>query len=231
MEGRSIMPLRDHFQPPLDDEHSWESLHSQWPAMIVLALGRALPWCYVAAPYFPPRASPGAGTGVTTDVWTPPPATFTVHADLTDAQAYEVRVFDTRTARQLVAVVKIVSPADKRRGQGHAFVAKCAALLQDRVSVTVVDIVTTSDCNLYSVLLELLGSSDPSHREKQMPAVYTASCRTTNRGKRWVLEAWAHTLTLGQPLPTLPLWLADNVAVPLELEASYEETCRALRIG
>jgi hypothetical protein len=31
-------------------------------------------------------------------------------------------------------------------------------------------------------------------------------------------------------LPTLPLWLADDFAVPLELEASYEDTCRALRI-
>jgi hypothetical protein len=31
-------------------------------------------------------------------------------------------------------------------------------------------------------------------------------------------------LTIGQPLPTLPLWLADDFAVPLELEASYEES-------
>ena len=37
-------------------------------------------------------------------------------------------------------------------------------------------------------------------------------------------------LAVGQPLGTLPLWLADNLAVPLELEASYEETCRILRI-
>lgn len=28
----------------------------------------------------------------------------------------------------------------------------------------------------------------------------------------------------------LPLWLADHLAVPLELEASYEETCRVLRL-
>jgi hypothetical protein len=41
---------------------------------------------------------------------------------------------------------------------------------------------------------------------------------------------WAHALAVGQALPTLPLWLADNLAVPLELEASYEETCRILRI-
>jgi len=34
----------------------------------------------------------------------------------------------------------------------------------------------------------------------------------------------------GQPLPTLPLWLADNLAVPLELAECYEEPCRNLRI-
>ena len=44
------------------------------------------------------------------------------------------------------------------------------------------------------------------------------------------LETWAHALALGQPLPTLPIWLADDLAVPLELEASYEETCQILRI-
>jgi hypothetical protein len=29
------MPLRDHFRPPLDNAHSWEGLHGQWPAVIV----------------------------------------------------------------------------------------------------------------------------------------------------------------------------------------------------
>ena len=40
-----------------------------------------------------------------------------------------------------------------------------------------------------------------------------------------------HPLALGRPLPTLPLWLADDLAVPLDLEASYEETCSALRLA
>ena len=34
------------------------------------------------------------------------------------------------------------------------------------------------------------------------------------------------TRTVGRPLPTLPCWLADDLAVPLELEESYEETGR-----
>jgi len=28
----------------------------------------------------------------------------------------------------------------------------------------------------------------------------------------------------------LPLWLADSIPMPLDLEESYEETCRVLRI-
>ncbi len=34
------------------------------------------------------------------------------------------------------------------------------------------------------------------------------------------LRAWTNALVIGQPLPLLPLWLADNLAVPLELEAT-----------
>jgi hypothetical protein len=44
------MPLRDHFRPPLDDRHSWDEIHGQWPAMIVLQLFDLLPAGYEAAP-------------------------------------------------------------------------------------------------------------------------------------------------------------------------------------
>jgi hypothetical protein len=37
------MPLRDHFRPLLDDVRSWEDLHCQWSAMIVMALAGTLP--------------------------------------------------------------------------------------------------------------------------------------------------------------------------------------------
>jgi hypothetical protein len=42
-------------------------------------------------------------------------------------------------------------------------------------------------------------------------------------GEAWLLEGQAHPLALGRPLPTLPLWLAHDFAVPLELEASFEK--------
>jgi hypothetical protein len=34
-----------------------------------------------------------------------------------------------------------------------------------------------------------------------------------------------------QLLSTVPLWLTGAAAVPLDLEKSYEETCRLLRIA
>ena len=38
-------------------------------------------------------------------------------------------------------------------------------------------------------------------------------------------------MTIGQPLPSLPLWLDVDLGVTVDLEASYEETCRVLHIG
>jgi hypothetical protein len=52
----------------------------------------------------------------------------------------------------------------------------------------------------------------------------------TKHDNDWQLEAWTQSLSLGKPLPTMPLWLADNLAVPLELDESYEQSCGILNI-
>jgi hypothetical protein len=248
------MPLRDHFRPPLERRRHWEGFHAQWPAMIVLGLAPKLPPRYVAEPRVhlgvsaeidvgtfeeeavpssdPNRGSPGNGAdgGVATAVWAPPRPTLTLVTDFPAETAYEVRVFDRERGSRLVAAVEIVSPANKDRPEHRrAFVARCAALLQEQVAVAMVDVVTTRQFNLYGALLELIGQSDPA-LAPEAPALYAAACRGTKRDSTWLLETWSYPVAVGQPLPTLPLWLADNLAVPLELEASYEETCRILRI-
>jgi hypothetical protein len=68
------------------------------------------------------------------------------------------------------------------------------------------------------------------HEDAGTGPLYAVACRGTIADSKWRLEYWSYTLELGKPLPTLPLWVADNFAVPLHLEASYEETCRVLRI-
>jgi hypothetical protein len=244
------MPLRDHFRPPLDNQRSWEEFHGQWPAMLVIALAGKLPPGYVAGPrvhlgaYFeidvasyeettsiPLPSEGGTDEGrVATAVWAPPRPTFAVNTDLPDQDEYEVRVYDTRRHRRLVAAIEIVSPANKDRPEHRrVFVAKCAALVRQHVCVAIVDLVTTRQFNLYGDLLELIGQADPS-LAPEPPPLYAAACRWRREGDTPRLETWAHALAVGQPLPTLPLWLADDLAVPLELEANYEETCRILRI-
>lgn len=151
--------------------------------------------------------------------------------DVPDSDEYAVRVYDIRRGRRLVASVEIVSPANKDRPEHRRiFVAKCAALLQQSVSVCIVDLVTVRDFNLYADLLRLLGQSDPTFGAEP-PPLYAAACRWLRREPAGLLETWSHPLAMKQPLPTLPLWLADELAVPLELEATYEETCRVLRIA
>jgi hypothetical protein len=245
------MPLRDHFHPPLSERRRWDGVHGAWPAVIVMGLNRRLPRRYVAAPAVHLGSSVeidvatfdrdeaasvsegGNGGGVATTVWAPPRPTLAVATDLPAADEYEVRIYDERD-RRLVAAVEIVSPADKDRpGRRRVFAAKCAAMMQQGVCVAIVDLVTNRLSNLYGELLEMLGQADPALAGGP-PAVYASACRWAREGEyadRWRLETWAYPLEPGRPLPTLPIWLASNFAVPLDLEASYGETCRALRIA
>jgi hypothetical protein len=255
IEGGLAMPLRDHFHAPLAKQRSWEELHGQWPAMMVVALARKLPSGYVAGPrvhlgpYFEIDvasfesdelagidSASGEEGGVATAVWAPPRPTLEVTTDLPDQDEYEVRVYDTERERRLVAAVEIVSPGNIDRPESRrAFVAKCAALLRQDVSVAIVDVVTIRPFNLYTELLAFIGQTDPAVLPEP-PALYAAAFRWTSATDaprprpRPRLQTWAYPLAVGRPLPTLPLWLANNLAVPLELEASYEETCQILRI-
>jgi hypothetical protein len=180
----------------------------------------------------PPSASAaGNGTGGTaTASWAPPRPTLTVETDLPEQYEYAVHVYDETRARRLVAAIELVSPANKDRPEHRrAFVAKTAALLQQGVCVSVVDLVTVRQFNLYADLLALIGRSDPA-LGADPPHLYAATCRGRKAGHRPLLDTWFDPLAVGRPLPTLPLWLTDDTGVLLDLEASYEETCRVLRI-
>lgn len=243
------MPLRDHFRPPLDHKHSWDELHGGWPMVIVQHLFTLLPDGYVAAPgvhlgtafeidgsaYEQDDAtsgSPPSGGGTATVPWVAPAPTSTLEADLSEQDEYEVRVYDTKRGRQRVAAIEIVSPANKDRPENRrAFAAKTASLLRQDVSVSIVDVVTVRQFNLYADLLELIGRSDPT-LGAEPPHLYVATMRARKPARRKPrLDTWFYPLELGSPLPSLPLWLAENVVVKLDLEPTYEDTCRVLRMA
>ena len=86
----------------------------------------------------------------------------TLETDLSEQDEFEVRVYDVERGRQLVAAIELVSPANKDRPENRrAFAVKVAALLQKEVCVSIVDLVTVRQFNLYADLLELIGGADP----------------------------------------------------------------------
>lgn len=175
-------------------------------------------------------AAPGSSEAATA-TWSPPKPTLTVDADLADQYEYEVHIYDQSRGRKLVAAVEIVSPANKDRAESRrAFLTKCAALLQQNVCVSIVDLVTTRNFNLYADLLRQFDRTDPAFGPHSS-CVYAATCRGRRIGRASHLESWAYPLTVGQPLPGLPLWLTEELAIELDLETAYEETCRVLRIA
>jgi Protein of unknown function (DUF4058) len=243
------MPLRDHFRSPVNDTHSWDEVHGQWPGEIVRHLTTILPPGFRASPKVhlgtafevdvstynldprEPDSSADSGDGGTRRLTALSP-TLTVEADLSEQDEYEVRIYDVERGRQLVAAIEIVSPSNKNRPDGRElFVGKVASLLQQGICVALVDLVSVRQANLYADLLNLLGRADPA-LTTTTPYLYAVTLRSRKPPKRrQLLDAWFYPMFVGQPLPTLPIWLGGDLRVMLPLETSYEETCRILGIA
>ena len=95
--------------------------------------------------------------------------------------------------------------------------------------MSLIDLCTTRNFNLYFDVLTALDWSDPAF-VPHAPATYAVTCRCRNIEQLSRLESWAYPLIVGERLPQLPIWLSDETSVILDLEQGYEETCRALRI-
>ena len=136
----------------------------------------------------------------------PPIPTLTMETDWPDQDEYEVRVYDERHGRRLVAAIELVSPGNKDRPESRrAFVAKVAALLQQDVCVSLVDLVTIRQFNLYGDVLKLIGQPDPA-AGVQDTFLYAATLRGRQRlRQRPLLDAWFYPMIVGEPLP--PPWM------------------------
>ena len=242
------MPLRDHFRSPLDDVRSWDGLHGGWPMMIVQQLIKVLPEPYFAEPgvhlgtlyevdvgtYRDPLPESngvnGGDGGAAVATYAPPKATVTLEPRLPNQDVYEVRIYDSRRNRRLVAAIEIVSPSNKDRPETRgAFVSKVVTLLKNDICVSIVDVVSTSDFNLYAESMNFLECADPALGDEP-PPMYAATLRMRYQDRRRLMDNWYHPLSIGNALPTLPIWLKETWAISLDLESSYEETCRTLRI-
>lgn len=241
------MPLLDHFHPPLHGPRRWEGFHRSWAALIAQQLNQdLLPADYfaeseisvgpemeidVAAMEHSPDGENVVVVNRATKAWAPAKPQFTVKADFSRLDTYEIRVYRDLGGAELRAAIELISPGNKdRAGSRLTFAAKCAGYLQHGIAVVIVDVVTSRAANLHRELCEVLEIKSRRAQWESQTGLYAVAYRPLATRQAPRIEGWPEPLALGKPLPVLPLWLTLDLSVPLRLEESYVNTCRSLRI-
>jgi len=68
-------------------------------------------------------------------------------------------------------------------------------------------------------------------KEDEKTPLYCASyCKTFDAKDEPAVKFWAYTLKVGDILPQLPLFIASEVAVPVNLEETYMKVCDGLKV-
>ncbi|HZT80260.1 MAG TPA: DUF4058 family protein [Gemmataceae bacterium] len=239
------MPLLDHFRPPLSLLRPWESFHTTWATAIADQLNQdLLPPGFIAleqvhagaaieidvGTYDSPGPQPGAGGTATVarTVWLPAATPVVMPAAFPPSCTVEIQM--TEGGRTLVGAIELVSPGNKDRdGKRRLFAAKCATYLAKGVGVVVIDVVTTRQGNMHNELLSLAGL-DASLAMARDAGTYAVAYRPLRRDGSEQVEAWPVPLAVGDTLPRVPLSLAADFCVPVDLEAAYAEACRRRRV-
>ena len=242
------MPLRDHFHPPLVQVRHWESFHAAWATEIMRTLNRDVlpPGCFAEAQvHVGSRVEIDVATfeqehgsftglgernggGIAVETWAPPQTSLVMPAVFPDE--IEIQVFRSSGGPTLVAAIELISPGNKDRPESRrAFTAKCAAYLQQGIGLIIVDIVTERQANLHNELIQFLEQAETFELPEET-TLYAVAYRPARKETGGQIEIWRSPLTLGQPLPVLPLALRGVTTVPVDLETTYATTCQDTRL-
>lgn len=239
------MPLLDHFHPPLSERRKWEGFHSQWAASLAAQLNDGLlPLHHFADPQVshgrievdvatdrlngsgdvsgPITTLEGRPTTLVAKPWSP--AAPTLEMDLVFTSEFTVLIFNIEAGPTLVGAIELVSPSNKARPAARrAFAMKCLNYLNAGIGLIIVDIVTARRANLHDEMAELIIGTAP--RFPGTPPLYAVAYRPVGREEEAKASLWPVPLTVGEPLPILPLWLREiDYPVPVDLERSYTES-------
>jgi len=237
------MPLLDHFHPPLSRTHPWRGFHGAWAAAIARLLNSGvLPPGYYAVPFLDRDGpveidvaalreqevtDPADGSG-TPQPWITPAPGLALAVEWPAADDVRVEVLTDDGDPQLAAAVELVSPRNKDRLRAReALAAKCADHLRRGCGLVVIDVVTTRRADLRA---DLLAALEVGSKEAGPETLSATSYRSVGCDGEGQLFVWSSALEVGQTLPTMPLWIGADIAVPLDLEASHRAVCADLRI-
>ena len=236
------MPLLDHFHPPLHPTHRWESLHARWAVAIADALNEILPARFFAETqvHLGTRAeadvvefdnepsSNGATGGLATATYAPPRPVLTFPGPTEDDVTVEVRDRD-RDAR-VAAVVELVGPRNKDRDDARrGLAAKMVSYLRIGAGLIVIDVVTSRGGNPHDELATVLNL--PAECRLATPTGLSAvAYQPAGPSDENPVRVWFEPLTIGIPLPGMPLAVRGYGFVPVDLETTYTEACQRSRL-
>jgi hypothetical protein len=127
------------------------------------------------------------------------------------------------SSHRLIAVIEIISPGNKNNNRAlESLRKKINALLDEGVHLLLVDILPPGPVDPDGLPLAL-SITDPSEVPKvtQTEPFSLFSIRCSEHGE--VLGGFVELLSLGQPLPEMPLFLTPEHYVPVPLESTYVE--------
>jgi len=209
------MPLLDHFHPPLSEVRHWEGFHARWASALVDELNLTL----LPPGYF---AEPLRSWGMDELGHAAAP---------TFPDAFEVHVFAAGIHPRLVAAIELASPTSKGRAdRRRAFAARCAGYLSRGAGTIIVDVVTNQEGNLHNEVVRLTADAMTNLPPSDEP-LYAAAYRAIRRDGAGRLEVWLEALAVGKALPIMPLWLKADLCLPINLETTYADACRRLRLS
>lgn len=227
------MPMRDVFHPPMSSECPWPSHYVMWAFGLGGHLNRyVLPEAYRALPlsHFGSMGGvpdPIYGSGVEeSKIWTPPDPSLGLETDFCMPDNIEIRI--EKHSRQVAAIL-FVSPVNKERANHRqTFAAKCANLLSQGMGVVVVDVVTEHQFNLHDDLMRLLGQDHLAGAIMESPTYVVGYRSVLDQPSR--LESWPTAMEVGQAFPVVPLWIGQDLPIPVDLESAYQESWASLRL-
>jgi hypothetical protein len=236
------MPLLDHFKPPLVGRPDWPALHTDWIGQMAADLN--LKWL---PPHYRAEVECHYGPELVYDVGVirEPGAVYTATLEdrpavpdlpLPDAscpfQALPyARVLVRNAGGELVGVIELISERNKDRPEARdGFAAKIQSYLQAEISLVVVDVITFNRPNLHNHWCDRFNVEEAPRFQENAARLYAVAYHPWRDMGSVRLDFWMRPLTVGEELPTIPLFIRSDLAAPIELEVTYTETCRRLRV-
>ncbi len=196
--------LRDHFHPPLSETRHWYSFFRAWAVTIATHLNEQLPKEWFAEPHA------------------------LIKND--EEKEYVIHVREDKKLERggIAAKILLITPGDKAKEESRKkLITRYEGWLVRDVGLMFVDIVTSFPTSLHAEFLPILQPQAVIPKDPLYAASYHHMGEDIFEPYS---EVWHQSLTLGESLPVMPLYLNRGPMMPLDLSETYQRALKAVWI-